>query len=92
MDANSSTTSSSADIAADILRLIPPYEHEAFRGRELPADEMVKLHLQQHARRQSARGTNFSNMGCQEPSVLSFPSPDCRTVSGYTQSVILALG
>jgi hypothetical protein len=50
MDANSSTTSSSADIAADIVRLIPPYEHEAFRvllqvelnGRELLADEMRK--------------------------------------------------
>jgi hypothetical protein len=51
MDAiSTSASSSSADIAADLLRLIPPYEHEAFRvllkmelnGRELPADEMRK--------------------------------------------------
>jgi hypothetical protein len=47
---DSSTASSSVDVAADIVRLIPPYEHEAFRvllevelnGRELPADEMRK--------------------------------------------------
>jgi hypothetical protein len=32
MDAiSTSASSSSADIAADLLRLIPPYEHEAFR-------------------------------------------------------------
>jgi hypothetical protein len=47
---HSSTASSSDCRFADILRLIPPYEHEAFRvllevelnGRELPADEMRK--------------------------------------------------
>jgi hypothetical protein len=47
---DSSTASSSVDIAADIVRLIPAYEHEAFRvllkeelnGCELPADEMRK--------------------------------------------------
>jgi hypothetical protein len=63
---DSSTASSSVDIAADIVRLIPPYEHEAFRvllqvelnGRELP--------LMKCARLQSARGTNFSNTDCQE--------------------------